>query len=66
MNFTEIEIQIIQLISEEYNTKAIAQKLKVSNKTIDNYKERLRKRVGALNSIGLVVYAIKNNLIDIS
>jgi DNA-binding NarL/FixJ family response regulator len=66
MNFTEIEIQIIQLISEEYNTKAIAQKLKVSNKTIDNYKERLRKRVGALNSIGLVVYAIKNKLIDIS
>jgi DNA-binding NarL/FixJ family response regulator len=66
MNFTEIEIQIIQLISEEYNTKAIAQKLKVSNKTIDNYKERLRKRVGALNSIGLVVYAIKNKLIDIT
>jgi DNA-binding NarL/FixJ family response regulator len=66
MNFTEIEIQIIQLISEEYNTKAIAQKLKVSNKTIDNYKERLRKRVGALNSIGLVIYAIKNKLIDIS
>lgn len=66
MSFTEIEIQIIQLISEEYNTKAIAQKLKVSNKTIDNYKERLRKRVGALNSIGLVVYAIKNKLIDIS
>jgi DNA-binding NarL/FixJ family response regulator len=66
MSFTEIEIQIIQLISEEYNTKAIAQKLRVSNKTIDNYKERLRKRVGALNSIGLVVYAIKNKLIDIS
>lgn len=66
MNFTEIEVQIIQLISEEYNTKAIAQKLKVSNKTIDNYKERLRKRVGALNSIGLVIYAIKNKLIDIS
>jgi DNA-binding NarL/FixJ family response regulator len=66
MNFTDFELQIIKLISEEYNTKAIAQKLKVSTKTVDNYKERLRRRIGALNSIGLVVYAIKNKLIDIS
>lgn len=66
MEFTEIEKKIIELIADEYNAKTIGQKLKISTKTVVNYKERLRKKTGSLNSIGVVVYAIKNKIIDIS
>ena len=65
MIFTEIEKKIIELTAEEYNAKAIGQKLKLTTKTVINHKERLRKKTGSLNSIGVVVYAIKNKIIDI-
>lgn len=66
MKFTEIEKKIIELIADEYNAETIAQKLKLTTKSVVGYKERLRKKTGSLNSIGVVVYAIKNKIIDIS
>lgn len=66
MEFTEIEKKVIELIADEYNAKTISQKLKISNKRVVNIKERLRKKTGSLNSIGVVVYAIKNKIIDLT
>lgn len=66
MEFTEIEKKVIELIADEYNAKTISQKLKISNKRVVNIKEGLRKKTGSANSIGVVVYAIKNKIIDLT
>lgn len=66
MEFSEIEKRILLLIAEEYNAKAIAGKLNITIKAVVSHKERMRKRTNTLNSVGLIVWAIKNKIINIT
>lgn len=61
---TDREIEVIKLISKEYTAKEIASKLSVSLRTVDNYRERILQKIGARNTVGMVMYAVKHNLID--
>jgi DNA-binding CsgD family transcriptional regulator len=62
-NLADKEIEIIQLICKEYTNKEIAALLHLSVRTIDGYRERILKKIGARNTAGIVLYAIKNKLI---
>ena len=59
---TEKEQQIVKLICEQYNTKQIASLLDHTPKTIEAYRIRLMEKIGAHNSAGIVIYAIKRGL----
>ncbi len=63
--FTVEELKIIQLISEERTTSEIAQIMNKSVRTIEKYRTIMMDRVGAQNSIGLIMYAIKHKLLSI-
>ena len=63
--FTVDELKIIQLISEEKTTSEIAQIMNKSVRTIEKYRTIMMERVGAQNSIGLIMYAIKHKLLSI-
>jgi len=65
IEFTNTEIQIIELLSKEYSTAEIAHFLLRSNRTIDGYRKEIMKKIGAKNVVGIVMYAIKNDLISI-
>lgn len=66
MEFSEIEKKILLLMADEFNAKAIAGKLNITIKAVTSHKERMRKRTNTLNSIGLIVWAIKNKIINIT
>lgn len=54
------EIEILQLICQEYTNEEIAEKLFLSPRTIESHRQRLCAKTGAKNVVGLVVYAISN------
>jgi len=64
ITFTDKEIEVIQLICQEYLNKEIADKLKVSVRTIEGYRLRILERMQVKNTVGLVVYAIKHGIFD--
>jgi DNA-binding NarL/FixJ family response regulator len=59
---TEKEQHIVKLICQEYSTKQIAGLLEHTPKTIEAYRMRLMEKIGAHNTAGIVIYAIKNGL----
>ncbi|MDP4209899.1 MAG: response regulator transcription factor [Bacteroidota bacterium] len=61
---TELENRILLYISQGYSTQEIAGKLCLSVGTIERYRSKLLLQTGMSNSISLVVYALKNNLIQ--
>jgi len=61
--FTEMELQIIQLISEEWTTQEIAVELHRSKRTIESIRTLIMQKIGCRNAVGVVLYALKNSLI---
>ena len=59
------EIQIIELICKEYNTGEIAAILCLNYRTIESHRKRIMLKTGAKNFIGVVIFALKNNLIQL-
>jgi DNA-binding NarL/FixJ family response regulator len=62
VNLSEKEIQIIKLICKEHTSKEISQKLFMSLKTVERHRDDMLKKVGARNVVGLVMFAVQNNL----
>jgi len=63
IEFSHTEIKILNLISKELTTSEIAIELSKSQRTIEKYRTKMMEKVGAHNSIGLVMYGVKNNII---
>ncbi len=61
---SEKEIVIINLICKEYTNKEIADKLFISPRTVDTHRENILLKTGAKNTAGIVMYAVKNNLLE--
>lgn len=57
------ELEIITLISLEYSGKEISELLFISTNTVETHRKNIIRKLEAKNTIGLVKYAIKNNLI---
>ncbi|MFV5695872.1 response regulator [Flavobacterium sp. LB3P122] len=57
------ELEIITLISLEYSGKQISEQLFISMNTVETHRKNIMKKLDAKNTISLVKYAIKNNLI---
>ncbi len=58
------EREVLTLVCMEYTALEIAQKMSISARTVEAIKDRLMERFGVKNSVGLVFYAMKNNLIE--
>lgn len=63
--FSEKEIAVIQYICQELTNKEIADKMDLSIRTIEGYRDRILEKTGARNSAGVVVFAIRNNIYTI-
>ena len=59
----ERELEFLKLASTEMTYKEIANVMNLSPKTIDGYREQLFKKLEVKNRIGLVIYAIKNEIV---
>lgn len=61
----DVELQFMKLVCEEKTYKEIADIMCKSHKTIDGYRQHLFEILEVKNRIGLVMYAIKNGIVEI-
>jgi DNA-binding CsgD family transcriptional regulator len=61
---SEREIEVVRLICKEYTNREIADEFCLSPRTIDTYRESILRKTKAKNTAGIVMYAIKHNLLD--
>ncbi|MEP6674250.1 MAG: response regulator transcription factor [Ferruginibacter sp.] len=64
-NFTEKELRFLEFASTDMSYQDIAAQMNLSRFTIDDYRNNLFDKCKVKSRVGLVVYAIKNNLISI-
>lgn len=64
IKLSDREIEIIQLIADGLGNKQIADKLFLSTHTITTHRKNIMNKIGANNTAGLVMFAIRQNLIN--
>ena len=65
VEFTKMEIEILELICKEWTTQEIADKLHRSKRTIESSRTLMMQKINARNVVGLVMYGLKNKLIAV-
>lgn len=65
IQLNDIELQIITEVCKQRTNAEIADKLNLSLNTINSYRTRILEKVGASNTAGLVIFAIKYGLYKI-
>lgn len=65
VKFNAREIEFLNFASTEMTYKQIAEKMFCSPRTVESYRDGLFEKLGVNTRVGLVVYAIKNNVIQI-
>ena len=58
------EISVLRLMCEEKSTQEIAIALDLSPRTIEAIREKLKIKTGTKSTAGLVMFAVKNKLLD--
>src|ERR1700753_860082 len=59
------EVEFLKLAATELTYKEIADHMCISSRTVDGYRDQLFEKLHLKSRIGLVLYAIKNKLIDV-
>lgn len=60
---TERELEVLKLLAQELTSKQIAEKLFISERTVETHRKNLMRKTGANNAIGLVRYAYSKKLL---
>jgi DNA-binding NarL/FixJ family response regulator len=63
INFSELEMAVLKMISAGLSNKVISENLATSQKSIEGIRAGLLKKTGSSNSLNLVLYAIENDLL---
>lgn len=62
---SEREMDVLLGICRGLSTQEIADKLFLSKRTVDTHRANILEKTGSKNTASLVVYAIKNNLVEV-
>lgn len=65
VTFTKREVEIIKMVCREMSTKQIANSLFISSRTVENHKKNIMEKTQTKNFIGVILYAMKINVINI-
>ncbi len=66
IKLSERENQILTLICQEKTANEIAEELSISPRTVEVHKQNLMEKTQTRNTVGLVLFAIRNGLINCS
>jgi Response regulator containing a CheY-like receiver domain and an HTH DNA-binding domain len=64
ISFNEKEIKILQLLAEDKTTEEISKIIFLSPRTIETIRQNMKSKVGAKTIAGLIMYGMRNKLID--
>lgn len=59
---SEREKDVVKLICQEFTNNEIGEKLFISPRTVESHRQRILEKIGAKNTVGVVIYAIVNNI----
>ncbi len=62
---TKREIEVLKLICKGYSNDKIGTELYISSRTVERHKTNLILKTDTHNTLNLVIYAFKNNLIEL-
>jgi DNA-binding NarL/FixJ family response regulator len=62
---SEREIEVLRLICLQFTAQQIAEQLFISPRTVEGHKSSLLLKTGTRNIVGLVIYAIQKNIINL-
>jgi DNA-binding NarL/FixJ family response regulator len=63
-NISDRELEIIKLIAEGYINKEIADRLFISNHTVNTHRKNIMQKLGINNTPGIVLFAVKEGLVS--
>lgn len=63
-DLTEREIEIVRLIVKEFSSAEIAEKLFISQRTVETHRKNILRKTGVKNIVGLIKYAYDNKLTE--
>lgn len=59
------EVEVLKLVCEQKTAKEIGEELFISEKTVNGHRNNLLQKTGSKNVTGLVLYAVKNRLVEL-
>lgn len=65
LDISEREMDVLRLICQGSTNKQIADKLFISIKTVEGHKSKLMLKTDTSNAVSLVLFAIKNQLVEL-
>ncbi len=64
VQLSEKETTILRLMCEEKSTKEIADLVDLSPRTVESIRDKLKVKTGAKSTAGLIMYAVRNKIIE--
>ncbi|MDR6197400.1 response regulator transcription factor [Siphonobacter sp. SORGH_AS_0500] len=64
--YSSKEMEIIKLIGKQKTSKEISEELFLGEHTINYYRQRIMEKMNVKTSIGIVLYALKNNMMSLN
>ncbi len=64
VKFSEKELNILKCIAKDKTTEEISKEVFLSPRTIETIRQKMKEKVGAKTIAGLVMYAMRNKLLD--
>lgn len=65
IDLNDREIEFLKLASTELTYREIAEQMHLSPRTIDGYRDSLFEKLNIKNRVGLVLYAIRNGIVQL-
>jgi DNA-binding NarL/FixJ family response regulator len=65
-DLTKREIEVVQLVAQGKPTHEIAEELFISEKTVNGHRNNILQKTGCRNAAGLVMYAVRHNIVEIT
>lgn len=64
--FSAKEIEIIRLICQQKTAREISTQVYLSERTVEQYRSNISRRIGARNIAGIIRFALQNHIIDLA
>jgi DNA-binding NarL/FixJ family response regulator len=61
----ERELEFMKLVCTEWTYKEIADRMYLSPRTIDGYRDALFEKLNVRTRVGLAMYAVKNGIVSL-
>lgn len=65
IEFSPREIEVIRMTCMRMTAKQIGKQIGLSERTVEQYKSSVNKKIGSKNLVGLIKFALKNNIVKL-